>query len=111
MRRFLASALLPLALMLTEIPQAIAMAPAAGMTVKDLYAKCNAAMGAFDSNICVSYIARIGDAMTRSVGMCGHPSYGPMIHAFQNWAEEHPEESTTDGALGVRTALRKTWPC
>jgi hypothetical protein len=73
--------------------------------------------------MCVGYISGVGDQMRIISGglgehpafemfaICGSQSYGDMIQAFENWAEENPREWADRRALGVVAALSKKWPC
>ena len=43
--------------------------------------------------------------------ICDKPSYGAMVQAFVNWAEQNPRDWETNRIVGVMTALRANWPC
>jgi hypothetical protein len=98
-------------------------AAANDQTVQDLYRKCKEPFGSFENALCIGYVTAIGDAMivwatktgesalAKSFSMCGSASYGAMIQAFINWAEQHPEEWGQPRVAGVVLALREKWAC
>ena len=113
---------LGLALALTAAPP---LSRADVPNVQKLLEECNAAPGTDDFFLCIGYVGGIGDAMILNgvdarrkainpmLVICDEEgiSYGAMIQAFKNWAQQHPETWGSPQYRGVATALRESWPC
>jgi hypothetical protein len=92
-------------------------------TVQGLYQYCKSPEGSPLAALCLGYITGVGDSMqllgfgverapaTAAFAICDKPSYGAMVQAFTNWAEQNPRERETNRIVGVMTALRTNWPC
>jgi len=92
-------------------------------TVQALYQSCKSPEDLPPHALCLGFIAGVGDAMqligvgveqkpdTRPFAICGKPSYGAMVQAFIDWAEQNPRERESNRILGVMMALRANWPC
>jgi hypothetical protein len=95
-------------------------AQAKNETVQDMYQICT---GSDDTEraLCTGYVTGIGDYMwligvarkDQQLGLCASPSpsHGAMLQAFVVWAQHHPELWNKEAEIGVRAALRETWPC
>jgi len=92
-------------------------------TVQALHRSCKSAEGSSPYDLCLGFIAGVGDAMQllgfgveqkpefAPFAICSRPSYGTMVQAFVDWAEQNPGKSDSNRIVGVMTALRANWPC
>ena len=92
-------------------------------TVQALYQFCKSPDDRSRYGLCLGFITGVGDTMqligvgveqqpdNAPFGICGKPSYGAMVQAFVNWAEQNPGESESNRIVGVISALRANWPC
>jgi hypothetical protein len=92
-------------------------------TVQGLYQFCKVGEDSPRYGLCIGYVAGVGDAMQiiglgveqkpelRTFAICDKPSYGTMVQAFVNWAEQNPSSSESNRIVGVMKALRANWPC
>jgi hypothetical protein len=115
--------LIPMAVVLALVAAAPARAIDATQTVQGLYQYCKLGADEPRYGLCIGYVAGVGDAMQllgfgveqkpelRSFAICDKPSYGSMVAAFVDWAEQNPGKAEANRIVGVMTALRANWPC
>ena len=92
-------------------------------TVQGLYQFCKSPEGSPRSDLCLGFIAGVGDSMQlmgfgvehdpaiAPFAICDKPTYGAMVDAFTTWAEQNPRRADDNRIIGVMTALRTNWPC
>jgi len=118
--RFTLAAILVLGLSLANAQQ-----PKKIETTQDLYEACKNATSPIDLNICVSYIAGVGDTMIgvgaayqrkpnlqlRPFAICEKPSHAAMAQDFIDWAQINSQKWPNTALVGVMSALNDKWPC
>jgi hypothetical protein len=92
-------------------------------TDQALYQLCKSPENSPPYGLCLGFISGVGDAMqligvgverepeTMPFAICEKPSYGAMVQAFINWAEQNPGKWESNRIVGAMTALRANWPC
>jgi hypothetical protein len=103
-------------------------------SVQELYDWCKQPRDSVNFGYCLGFISGVGQMLLeigpssglptpptwwmpptieRRYGMCkeNKVTFGAMVQAFLNWAEQNPRQWEKPALFGVAVALSLTWPC
>jgi Rap1a immunity proteins len=92
--------------------------------VQELYTFCRASMSSAEYGICLGYVSGVVDMLqllhihkqshpedTNPFEICESPSYGAVVQAYMNWAQNNPKEWSHHRVVGLLAAIVENWPC